>query len=76
MLSCKELTEIATDYLESKLSFWQRLRVKEHLWRCRPCRIYIDQMRKLVRMLKSLPTDPVSPEITEQIVAKLKYAAR
>ncbi len=67
MLTCKELTKIATDYLERELLQKERLRVHVHLWMCRHCRTYLDQMQKLVRMLKRLPKEAVPPELPRNL---------
>jgi predicted anti-sigma-YlaC factor YlaD len=68
MLSCKELTEIATDYLEQDLPRGKRLSVRVHLWMCRHCRRYLDQMRKVVGLLRRLPKETVSPDMVERLL--------
>jgi predicted anti-sigma-YlaC factor YlaD len=72
MLSCKELTEIATDYLEEELSRGERLRVQVHLWMCRYCRSYLDQMRKVVALLRRLPKEPVPPNLLEKLLPQFR----
>lgn len=52
MLTCKELSEKATDYLESALSPAQLAGVKLHLLMCKHCRAYVDQLAKTVTLLK------------------------
>jgi hypothetical protein len=37
MLSCKHITEYASDYVEGKMSFWQRLQFRMHLRACVHC---------------------------------------
>jgi predicted anti-sigma-YlaC factor YlaD len=74
MLSCKEVTELATDYLEGDLPRGKRLRVRVHLWMCRHCRGYLDQMHKVIGMLRRLPTEPVSPEVVEKLVLQFREA--
>ena len=53
MLTCKELSERATDYLESALSPTQLAGVKMHLLMCKHCRAYVDQLAKTVKLLKA-----------------------
>jgi predicted anti-sigma-YlaC factor YlaD len=72
MLSCKELTELATDYLEEDLPWRQRLRVQVHLWMCRHCRLYLDQMRKVIELLRRLPIEPVPPELLETLLLQFR----
>lgn len=62
MLSCKELTELSTDYLKENLPWRHRLRVRVHLWMCRHCPKYVDQLRKVIGLLGRLPTEPVPPK--------------
>lgn len=54
MLTCRDLAERATDYLEGDLSLWHRLRVRVHLNMCARCRAYLGQMRKTVRVLRGI----------------------
>ena len=68
MLSCKQLTELATDYLEEDLAWRERLGVQLHLWMCSHCRRYLDQMRKVIRLVQRLPKDPVPPELFETLL--------
>ena len=48
-LTCQELVELVTDYLEDRLSLEERTRFELHLCTCTGCRVYLGQMRALVR---------------------------
>jgi len=72
MLSCKELTDRATEYLEQDLPWAQRLRVRVHLSMCRYCRRYLNQMRKVIKLLKQLPTEAVPPNLVEQLLPEFR----
>jgi predicted anti-sigma-YlaC factor YlaD len=72
MLSCKELTELATDYLEKDLPWRERLRVQVHLSMCRHCRRYLDQMRKVIALLGRLPIEPVPPNLLEKLLPQFR----
>ena len=50
-LTCKELTELITDYLEQRLSQTERTRFEQHLTICPHCVTYLDQMRLTVKAL-------------------------
>ena len=41
-LTCKELTEVLTDYLEGALPEIDRLRLEEHLAACGKCAVYLE----------------------------------
>lgn len=71
MLSCKEVTELATDYLEGDLAWRERVRVRLHLWMCRHCRRYLDQMRKVIELLERLPTEPIQSELLDKLLPQL-----
>lgn len=62
MLSCRELSETATDYLEGTLSLRQRASVKMHLLMCKHCRAYVDQLAKTVALLKTGQAERSEPD--------------
>jgi anti-sigma factor RsiW len=61
-LSCQEMVELVTDYLEGKLSWRDRRRVAKHLSVCHPCTRYVEQMRETLDLLGTVPVDTLSPE--------------
>ena len=62
-LSCQELVELVTDYLEDRLSPDDRRRFDEHLDVCADCSEYVEQVRQTVSGLEGLPEE-VLPERT------------
>lgn len=70
MLTCRELTELITEYLEGRMSFWQRLQVQMHLGMCQHCRAYLRQMRATVQTLGKLPTEPIPPEVERELLRR------
>jgi predicted anti-sigma-YlaC factor YlaD len=67
-LTCKELVEVVTDYLEGRLSPAERVRFEEHVAFCSWCRTYLDQMRETVRLTGALREDDLSPEAREGLL--------
>jgi anti-sigma factor RsiW len=61
-LSCRELVELVTDYLEGALAEEERLRFDDHIARCGACTIYLEQIRQTVSLLGRLPQEALSPE--------------
>jgi predicted anti-sigma-YlaC factor YlaD len=61
-LSCRELVELVTDYLEGALPGDEHARVDGHLDRCQGCRTYVEQMRQTIELTGRLTVDDVSPE--------------
>jgi hypothetical protein len=62
---------MATDFMEGTLSWRQRQAVWLHLAVCRGCRAFIQQMRKTVRLIGSLPAAPPAPETEARLLATL-----
>ena len=52
MPTCRDMSELVTDYLERAVSLRARLDMWWHLCRCEACRRYYDQMRRTVRLLR------------------------
>ncbi len=48
MLSCKELSEKASDYLDCEVSPWLRMQIRLHVFLCKHCRHYLHQLRLAV----------------------------
>jgi anti-sigma factor RsiW len=61
-LSCRELVELVTDYLEGALPPEEHARFEEHIERCNGCRVYLEQIRQTVAALGHLPEDALSRE--------------
>jgi anti-sigma factor RsiW len=61
-LSCQELVELVTDYLEGALSTEEHERVDRHLETCQGCRTYVEQLRQTIELTGRLTVADVSPE--------------
>lgn len=61
MLSCKEMTELATAYQERSLGFVQRLKFRLHLAMCDACRRYVRQLEATVGALRNAVAPPSEP---------------
>jgi anti-sigma factor RsiW len=49
-LSCRELVELVTDYLEARLAPAARARFEAHLGECHGCVAYLEQLRQTIRL--------------------------
>lgn len=47
--TCKDVSRLASDDLERELSFRERWGLRLHLWVCRNCRRFLQQLRFLRR---------------------------
>ncbi len=67
-LSCKELTQLITEYLEGVLSSTDRERFESHLSRCPGCITYIEQMQETVKQLGNMPSVEIPSNLESSIV--------
>lgn len=67
-LSCRELVELVTEYLEDRLSLPVRTRFEMHLSYCAPCRVYLAQMRETVRLAGRLTEETLPAGAKEALM--------
>jgi anti-sigma factor RsiW len=60
-MTCQELVEVITEYLEGTLGTVDRGRFAEHLSTCQGCRNYLEQMRTTIRLTGMLRPEALSP---------------
>jgi len=72
MLTCREMTQLVTDYLERKLSWVDRLRFQLHLGTCRHCREYVREMKITVRTLGRLPSVEIPPQTMDALLVQFR----
>ena len=68
-LSCRELVELVTAYLEGALEPPARARFEQHLAECPGCQAYVEQMRTTIRLLGTLTEDSIEPEASEALLS-------
>lgn len=61
-MTCKELVELVTDYLEGKLPDVEVIRFEQHLSACEGCANYLEQMRRTVRAVGRARQDVLAPQ--------------
>ncbi len=71
-LTCQEVVELITDYLEGALLPETRAQFEEHLAGCPGCRHYLEQMRLTIGMLRNLAHEPVFPETKEELLQRFR----
>ena len=67
-LTCQELVELVTDYLEDVLSSADRLRFEEHLGICPGCATYFNQMRLTIQAAGQLSEESFDPVVRDQLL--------
>ena len=71
-LSCQELVELVTDYLEDALPAQERDRFETHLRACAGCRAYLEQMRKTIELAGGVSVEPIDPRAEEVLLAAFR----
>ena len=71
-MTCRELVEVITEYLEGTLPPDDRASFERHLAGCEGCHAYLDQMRETINALGRLPPEPLSPEAERQLLAAFR----
>lgn len=71
-LTCRELVEVVTDYLEGRMPAEQRLLFEEHIAYCTWCVTYLEQMRETIRAAGMLREDDLTPEQRDALLDVFK----
>ncbi len=73
MLSCKDITEKASEYLEQDLPFFVRLKFKMHLKMCINCQRYVNQLQTTIQLLGKMKQPVTTDDSTvDNVVDFLK----
>jgi len=67
-MKCRDMAELATDYMEGALPARRTLAARWHLFLCVACRRYVSQLRQTVRFLAEGPP-PRPPANESEILA-------
>jgi anti-sigma factor RsiW len=67
-LTCAELVELVTDYLEGRLPDPERRRFDEHLTGCDGCTAYVEQMRTTIAVAGRVPAPGLPAELQERLL--------
>lgn len=73
-LTCRELAERASHYLDDQLPLSSKIRVGWHLASCSHCRAYVKQIDLVSSALKSLPK--LHPSPINRLRLRQQFAAR
>jgi anti-sigma factor RsiW len=67
-LTCREIVDLLTDYLEGALPEPARARIDEHLATCPDCTAYVAQMRTTIGLVGRLREDDVPQPVLDDLV--------
>jgi anti-sigma factor RsiW len=68
-MTCRELVQVITDYLEGSLSRRDRRRFEAHIRGCDGCTTYVEQMRETIRLTGVLGEDDLEPAARDELLA-------
>jgi predicted anti-sigma-YlaC factor YlaD len=71
-ITCSQLVELVTDYLEGALTTRERALFEEHLAECAGCVAYLDQMRTTIELTGRLRQDDLAPELPAELVVAFR----
>ena len=69
-LTCQELVELVTDYLEETLTMRDRERFEAHLLDCDECPIYLEQIRVTIRTVGTLTEQRMSQSAKDDLLQR------
>ena len=75
-ISCQEVVELVTDYLEGALPPDLQARFEHHLSLCDGCVWYVDQIRMTVETVGRIGEEDVPPETRDGLVAAFREFKR
>ena len=67
-MTCLELTEVLTDYLEGAMSPEDVARFDAHLALCEGCATYVEQMRETIRTVRALRAEHVEATVPDAVL--------
>jgi anti-sigma factor RsiW len=71
-MTCQELVELVTDYLEGALDPETRARFEQHLSLCPGCETYLEQMAETAARLGEIPVETLSAEARAVLLAAFR----
>jgi anti-sigma factor RsiW len=71
-ITCRELTESVTDYLEGVMPPEDRARFDAHLGLCEGCVTYVEQMRATIRTVGRIAPEEVEATASDELLAAFR----
>jgi anti-sigma factor RsiW len=72
IITCRQLTETVTDYLEGVMPAEDRARFDAHLELCEGCVNYVAQMRQTIRAVGELNPAEVEAAVPDDVLAAFR----
>lgn len=75
-VSCRELVELLTDYLEGALTPDEVVAVERHLALCDGCAAYLDQLQVTIEALGSVTVETLSDDGLDELLEAFRGLTR
>lgn len=75
MLTCQQLAEVVTDYLEGKMNFADRIMFQLHVGMCKHCRAYLNQMKQTVELVAAtgkIEAEPMPDDVQAELMHRFR----
>lgn len=67
-ISCRELVELVTAYLDGALSLEDRMRFESHIENCDGCTAYLEQIRQTIALTGRLREGDIAAEALSELL--------
>ena len=67
-MTCRQVVELMTDYLEGALSAVDRTRFEDHIAGCDGCTAYLAQLRMARKIVGRLADEPVPAAVEKELL--------
>lgn len=71
-MTCQDLTRLVGDYVEGRMSTWERLRFQFHLGLCEACRGYLRQLEQTHAVLGRLPDEEPPAHVRDELMERFR----
>ena len=71
-LTCREVVELVTEYLEGTMAPERRVRFEEHLAVCEGCTRYVAQIRETIRLTGLLTEEAIPADEREELLVAFR----
>lgn len=71
-ITCRELVQLVTDYLEGALTPAENDRFEQHLGECDDCSAHLAQMRQTIATVGRLHEEDIAPPARESLLAAFR----
>ena len=71
MLKCKEVANLASDYLDKNLSWKDSFSLKMHIMMCKHCNRFIHHLRLTIDFAQGMKGDLTSPDDVKHVLDNL-----